>query len=154
MNTVRDVVTVLACDGATVVSILGALPTHILDALVIGPCEVCDGTGDAHYRDNPPMHLPSCDTCPACGGKGKSFVVGKDAWAAFGDVLGAELREALDLPEGEMSQLIDAVASRCARALLGGPVYETTEVVEYASSRFYDVVRDGDRIAVLKHGGE
>jgi len=135
VETVRDVVTALACDGATVVSILGALPTYILDALVIG-CEVCGGKG---FLAKPSGDFPDPGStfisCPSC--HGKSFVVSKDAWAAFGDVLGAELREALDLPEGEMSQLIDAVTSRCARALLGGAVYEATVVLE------------GDRIAIL-----
>ena len=51
MKTVRDIVTALACDGATVVSILGALPTHILDYLVIEPSGVVLAVDREKLRD-------------------------------------------------------------------------------------------------------
>uniref|UniRef100_A0A6M3LDS1 Uncharacterized protein n=1 Tax=viral metagenome TaxID=1070528 RepID=A0A6M3LDS1_9ZZZZ len=163
MKTVRDIVTALACDGATVVSILGALPTYILDAIVIG-CEECGGAGLlAKPSGDFPDPGSTFISCPSC--HGKSFVVSKEAREAARRVVhimyhatGAESAEAAE-------HLIDDATNDIARALLGGEVYEATEVGVVQGADFVikcggadlspqQLVRHGDRIAVLKQGGE
>jgi len=92
----------------------------LLDATVLLPdeCPDCGGTGDAHYRDDPPTHMPSCDTCPTCHGKRPAVIVPKEQWEAAVN--------ALDTVLGRVANTEELAA--IATALLGGKVYRATEV--------------------------
>lgn len=145
----------------------------ILDAIVIG-CEECGGSGK---RKDVWAGAVREVACPSC--HGKSYVVSKEARRAFAvamvaaasglDEVGEEWEEMCGYWEESYEEAVARFERRMgpvACALLGGEVYEG-EVVTVNSagvvtipirdidgeSRYEDFV-EGDRIAVLKQGGE
>jgi len=95
------------------------------DATVLLPdeCPDCGGTGDAHYRDDPPTHMPSCDTCPTCHGKRPAVIVPKEQWEAAK----VAVDEAIVRQRTERVTA-DTLVTAIATALLGGKVYRAKEV--------------------------
>ena len=112
-----------------------AADNPILNAIVIG-CEECGGSGEVAeidgYGETTEVDMVICPLC-----KGKSFVVSEDAWEAARRTF-CTARHCSDQNDEQWSGLcpesckarIDARLHAITSALLGGEVYEATEMLE------------------------
>jgi len=116
LETLRDVVLALPCDGATSLAMLGALSPNLLDATVYRSCPECGGSGSVTGAEDFPGGDEGYDVtnspCPACADNPTAIVevaLRDRAWQTAvdyaGDTYGMDLTRAAD------ARIVDAVLS-------------------------------------------